>query len=122
MSKQMARISKFMLAVSLLWVAPYSYAAETNDLDPLFKVCTASIVMHDLKADKWVRHNPKLCEQANSPCSTFKILVALAGLENGVIKDENTVLKWDGTKSQISAWDKDHSLQSAMAESANWYF
>ncbi len=122
MSKRTARIFKFMLAVSLLWVTPYSYAAESNQLDPLFKGCTGAFVMHDLKADKWVRHNAKLCEQASSPCSTFKILVALAGLENGVIKDESTVLKWNGTKSQISAWDKDHSLQSAMAESANWYF
>ncbi len=122
MSKRTARIFKFMLAVSLLWVTPCSYATESTELDPLFKGYTGAFVMHDLKADKWVRYHANLCEQASSPCSTFKILVALTGLENGVIKDENTVLKWDGTKSQISAWDKDHSLKSAMAESANWYF
>lgn len=122
MSKRVARIFKFMLAVSLLWVTPCSYAAESDELEPLFKDCTGAFVMHDLKADKWVRYHADLCDQASSPCSTFKILVALAGLENGVIEDESTVLKWDGTKSQIAAWNKDHSLQSAMAESANWYF
>ena len=57
-----------------------------------------------------------------SPCSTFKIVLTLAGLKYGVLQDENAVIKWDGEKRYFDEWNKDLSLKEAFNLSAVWYF
>jgi bla regulator protein BlaR1 len=46
----------------------------------------------------------------------------LIGLESGVLKDENTMFKWDGTKHSIESWNRDHTLASAISNSVVWYY
>ena len=43
-------------------------------------------------------------------------------MENGILEDENTELKWDGAQHSFKTWNKDHTLASAMENSVNWYF
>lgn len=57
-----------------------------------------------------------------TPASTFKIPNSLIGLESGVIKDENFVIKWDGTKYPRETWNSDHTLDSAYKHSTVWYY
>ena len=53
------------------------------------------------------------------PASTFKIANALIALETGVVADPDTdMFKWDGVTRSIEAWNKDHTLRSAIAVSA----
>jgi len=53
------------------------------------------------------------------PASTFKVPNSLIALETGVVNDpDKDVFKWDGTKRSIEAWNKDHTLRSAIAASA----
>ena len=53
------------------------------------------------------------------PASTFKIPNSLIALETGVVQDpDKDVFKWDGVKREIEAWNKDHTLRSAIAVSA----
>ncbi len=53
------------------------------------------------------------------PASTFKIPNSLIGLETGVVQDpDKDVFKWDGVKRPIEAWNKDHTMRSAIAVSA----
>ncbi len=53
------------------------------------------------------------------PASTFKIPHALIALETGVVADgDQEVIRWDGQTRSIEAWNKDHTLRSAMAVSA----
>jgi beta-lactamase class D len=53
------------------------------------------------------------------PASTFKIPNSLIALETGVVDDpDKDVFKWDGVKRAIEAWNKDHTLRSAIAVSA----
>ncbi|VIO75913.1 class D beta-lactamase [Bradyrhizobium ivorense] len=53
------------------------------------------------------------------PASTFKIPNALIALETGVVQDpDKDVFKWDGVTRSIEAWNKDHTLRSAIAVSA----
>ncbi len=53
------------------------------------------------------------------PASTFKIPNALIALETGVVTDpDKDVFPWDGVKRPIEAWNKDHTLRSAIAVSA----
>ncbi|NOJ49152.1 class D beta-lactamase [Bradyrhizobium archetypum] len=53
------------------------------------------------------------------PASTFKIPNSVIALETGVVEDpDKDVFKWDGVTRSIEAWNKDHTLRSAIAASA----
>jgi beta-lactamase class D len=53
------------------------------------------------------------------PASTFKIPNSLIALETGVVEDpDKDIFKWDGKVRSIEAWNKDHTLRSAIAASA----
>ena len=57
--------------------------------------------------------------EAKLPASTFKIPNSLIALETGVVGDpDKDVFKWDGVVRSIEAWNKDHTLRSAIAVSA----
>ena len=57
--------------------------------------------------------------EAKLPASTFKIPNSLIALETGVVEDpDKDVFKWDGVTRSIEAWNKDHTLRSAIAASA----
>jgi beta-lactamase class D len=57
--------------------------------------------------------------EAKLPASTFKIPNSLIALETGVVGDpDKDVFKWDGVIRGIEAWNRDHTLRSAIAASA----
>jgi beta-lactamase class D len=56
--------------------------------------------------------------QAFLPASTFKIANSLIALETGVVGDpDKDMFKWDGVRRDIEAWNRDHTLRSAIAAS-----
>lgn len=57
--------------------------------------------------------------EAKLPASTFKIPNSIIALETGVVADpDKDVFKWDGVVRSIEAWNKDHTMRSAIAASA----
>jgi beta-lactamase class D len=57
--------------------------------------------------------------EARLPASTFKIPNSIIALETGVVGDpDKDVFKWDGVVRSIEAWNKDHTMRSAIAVSA----
>jgi beta-lactamase class D len=57
--------------------------------------------------------------EAVLPASTFKIPNSLIALETGVVGDpDKDIFKWDGVVRSIEAWNRDHTLRSAIAASA----
>ncbi len=67
-------------------------------------------------------HNPTRAALRFSPCSTFKLPNSLIGLDTGVIRDADFVLKWDGTRHSRAVCNRDHSLRSALQHSVVWYY
>jgi beta-lactamase class D len=61
------------------------------------------------------------CSRRTLPASTFKIPHALIGLQTQVVTDK-TVMKWDGKKQDFPAWERDHTLDSAITSSVVWFF
>jgi bla regulator protein BlaR1 len=104
---------------------PSASAADIGVSDKVtesFKGYDGTFVMRDAAGKTVIQYNDALAKTRLSPCSTFKIVIGLVGLETGAIKDENTTEKWEGEKQSIGVWDKDHNLKTAMDESVNWYF
>ena len=57
--------------------------------------------------------------EAKLPASTFKIPNSVIALETGVVGDpDQDVFKWDGVVRSIEAWNRDHTLRTAIAVSA----
>ena len=57
--------------------------------------------------------------EAKPPASTFKIPNSVIALETGVVEDpDKDIFKWDGVARSIEAWNKDHTLRTAIAASA----
>src|SRR4051795_2051224 len=66
-----------------------------------------------------VASDSKRSGEAKLPASTFKIPNSLIALETGVVADpDKDVFPWDGVKRPIEAWNKDHTLRSAILVSA----
>lgn len=95
---------------------------EELDLKDKFKGFEGSFVLLDCKSGKVYKYNPTITKKRFSPCSTFKIFSALAGLDCGALKGPSDLIKWDGTVHGMKHWNKDHTLKSAVSESVVWYF
>lgn len=55
-----------------------------------------SILIYDQNNNQFYQHNAPRNLTAFPPASTFKIFNSLVALETGVIRNETTVLTWDG--------------------------
>lgn len=61
------------------------------------------------------------CGRRTLPASTFKVPHALIALDAGVVTPA-TVMKWDGTRRDYDAWNRDQTLESALRNSVVWFF
>ena len=93
-----------------------------EDLSTFFIGYDGCFVLYDLEANTYTIHNKEKSTKRLPPNSSFKIYNSLIGLESGILKDENTLFKWDGTKHSIEAWNRDHTLASAFSNSVVWYY
>src|SRR5258705_4912768 len=89
-------------------VAASTAQAGEPDFARLFAGRDGCFELYDMKADKLVvRFNPGRCAQRTSPCSTFKVPLALMAFDSGILKDETSKMKWDGTKTRREEWNRD---------------
>ena len=79
-------------------------------------------VVYHLNTGLYTVYNKPEVTRRVPPCSTYKIYSALNALELGIITPEENTLFWDGTLYGFDAWNQDHTLNSAMRVSVNWYF
>jgi len=91
--------------------------------DSIYRGLGGGFVMYDRNAGVYTEYRPAECRKRLTPASTFKILNSLIGLETGVIRDEHFVIPWDSTvHPDFPAWNRDHDLASAIANSVVWYY
>jgi len=117
----------FLIVLTFLGLTVYAQkpSSETrNDFKKYyeqFKV-DGSFVLYDQNNDKFTFYNQSQFQQPFIPSSIYKICNSLIGLETGVIKDENFVIKWDSVTRQNQNWNKDHDLKTAFRNSTVWYY
>lgn len=61
-------------------------------------------------------------DSAFLPASTFKIVNSLIALQTGVAPNTNMIIKWDGIKRPVEAWNKDLTMYEAFRVSAVPYY
>ena len=97
---------------------------STTDLKEIFEKenVNGCFIIHDFKNNKSLVHNSARIDSAYLPASTFKIINSMIALETGVIKDEQEIVKWDGKKRFVSAWNRDHNLETGIKYSVVWMY
>lgn len=73
-----------------------------------------AIALYDVESRKLLCSAEGACDVPLGPASTYKIPHALIGLELGELGSADHVFKWDGKEYSITAWNRDHTLRSAM--------
>jgi beta-lactamase class D len=95
--------------------------------DDPFRGFTGTFVVRDDRGLVDVSYNAERADVRFSPCSTFKLPFAVMFLENGIVRDPDTIVKYEprlaaGLMSGPPGTAHDQTLTSAFHESANWYF
>ena len=125
----MNRRSLILLTLSVV-LASGAFAApisqEREDWSSFFATADAhgTIVVVDSRSGHDVAfvYDSKRAGRRYSPASTFKIPHSLFALDAGILRDEFQVIRWDGVKRSIEAWNEDQNLRSAMRNSTVWVY
>jgi len=121
--KRIVAIQTILTIVSLGVIRVAACQKELNDLSSHFQGATGAFVIRNLQTGTTQRHNPTQCAKRLSPCSTFKIVNCAIATEEGIVTDENSILKWDGKRHPfVEKWNSDLTVQQAMVYSAVPHF
>ncbi|MFC4811946.1 class D beta-lactamase [Paenibacillus sp. GCM10023250] len=91
-------------------------------LEDVFHDTQGTLVLKNLKTNQVYLYNPGRSKERFTPESSFKVPNALIGLEVKAVSNEYDVKRWDGIVREFPVWNKDHTLASALRESAIWYY
>lgn len=95
---------------------------EEVDWSGYFDGMSGAAVVYDPSESCCRIYNRELAETRRSPCSTFKIISSLIGLENRTIIPENSLRVWSGEVFWNSDWNRDIAFAEAFRSSCVWYF
>jgi beta-lactamase class D len=127
-------LPKFKITMRLYWLCLLPlilYSCSPNNVDTdssLEKYFTengasGTFALFNNSTGRFTVYNlERYRDSAFAPASTFKIVNALVGLQTGVIRDENMVIKWDGLTRPVAEWNRDLTMTEAFRVSAVPYF
>ena len=72
-----------------------------------------SILIYDLKDDKYYSNNFNWAKKGNLPASTYKIPNSIIALETGVVQSDSTLFKWNGEERRLKIWEQDMIFKDA---------
>ncbi len=108
------------LLLALVVVSSCSTKNTKNVREP-FKDLKGCFLLYNLKTSAFEKTIGEACEQRFSASSTFKVPLAVMAFDSKVLKDEKQILKWDGKKRWLEAWNQDQNATSWMSHSVVWF-
>ncbi len=116
-------MSFLKIKILILLVISVNLCAEEKKIEDIYKLnnINGSILIES--DDGKVKYQYNINDrEAFIPASTFKIPNTLIILEEGLIKDQSEVIKWDGKEREYASWNKDQTLKSAFQYSCVWCY
>lgn len=95
---------------------------EEVDWSDYFDGINGAAVIYEPSGNRYQIYNQELALTRRSPCSTFKIISSLIGLENGIIHPDESVRTWSGEIFWNEEWNRDIDFSDAFRSSCVWYF
>lgn len=98
--------------------------AEDAGLADIFRNAgiPGTIVIESTSTGQRFVHDDARSKQAFAAGSTFKVLNTLIALEEGAIAGADSPIRWDGTRYDISEWNRDQTLETAFKVSCVWCY
>ena len=97
-------------------------SADVKKDDVFFGASQGCFLLYNMKTGKFDQViGEENCKVRHSPCSTFKVPLAVMAFDSGILKDEMQILKWDGVKDSREVANKDHDARSWMKDSIVWF-
>ncbi|MBU2708420.1 class D beta-lactamase [Zooshikella marina] len=113
-----------LIGTAILLTSFSSWATEDAKLSSIFNKykINGTLVISSANGKTTYIHNKKRANKAFLPASTFKIPNTLIGLQEGAIKANNHLFKWDGEDKGWKIWNQNHTLKSALQNSCIWCY
>lgn len=97
----------------------FSLALKAADPFEGAKTC---FLLYNLKTQSFLEVvGEPVCRERLSPCSTFKVPLAVMAFDTGVLKDEMQILRWDGVLGTRAEVNRDHDARTWMRDSVVWF-
>lgn len=93
-----------------------------TDWSEYFGGMNGAAVVYDVSDRRYTIYNSDLASTRRSPCSTFKIVSSLIGLENRIFDPEDSTRIWSGERFWNEDWNKDIDFREAFRTSCVWYY
>jgi len=121
------RLYLVILVAALFFISgcasmPSARASVQRDWSAQFGEFDGCLVIYDVNADTYTRHNAPRAAKRFSPCSTFKIPNSLIGLDSGVLDGPEHLFRWDGVVRDRTETNRDHILRTAYQISVVWCY
>ena len=123
-NRKIMKVINILTVVLLLLFPVFAATGEDIGISELYKKhgVEGTLVIASLDGSIEYIHNSVRAKRRYLPASTFKIPNTLIALEEGVIKDDKEVIKWDGRDKGWPAWNKDQTLKAAFSISCVWCY
>lgn len=114
--------------ILLFWLAAPTVAlaqpATDNPLEQVFAKVDqdATLVIESLDGATRYVFNEDRAATRFCPASTFKVANSLIALDQGAATGVGVEFRWDGTDRSVAAWNRDHTLASAISVSCVWCY
>jgi len=81
-----------------------------------------TFVLKNVSTNEIKTYNIERSDSTYLPASTFKILNSMIALQSNAIKSVDDTIKWDRVDRGLAAWNKDHTMRTAMPVSCVWFY
>ena len=115
---------KIFVNTILLLLVSSAISANNDGIDTLYDMAGIEgvLLISSLSGSVEYQHNAKKVTWANIPASTFKIPNTLIALQEGIIKNQAEIIKWDGVSREYEPWNSDQTLATAFSLSCVWCY
>ncbi len=112
------------IAFGLIFQTGFSQEVIEKNYKSIFNTygVDGCFVLYNQTDNEYIKYNAALCDTGYLPASTFKIPNSLISLEEGIVKDTNQIIKWDGHEWPNTYWNQDQTLKSAVKYSCIWVY
>lgn len=113
---------RVVIITVFLFLSCQTTASVRKELKSYFEQFNGCFLLKNLNTGDVKSFNAARCKERVKPCSTFKVLNSLIGLETKAVDGKYSVIKWDKTTQPFTIWERDHTLESAIKYSVVPYF
>ena len=79
-------------------------------------------LFYDLQKNKYIGYNLARTKTRFIPASTYKIFNSLVALETRAVSNETEIIKWNGVRREVPAWNQDQNMRTAIRNSTVWFY